>query len=84
MEELAASEDFHPENADEVIDAEGMLVYPGLINTHHHLYQIFTRNLPEVQNMELFPWLTTLYEYWKNIDPEVMRYASYAGLSANS
>ena len=68
------------ENADEVIDAKGMLLYPGLINTHHHLYQIFTRNLPEVQNMELFPWLTTLYEYWKNIDADVMRYASLSGL----
>ena len=47
--------------ADEVIDASSMVVYPGLINTHHHLYQIFSRNLPEVQKMELFPWLVTLY-----------------------
>ena len=36
--------------ADEVIDAKGMIAYPGLINTHHHLYQMFTRNLPQVQN----------------------------------
>lgn len=50
--------------ADESIDATNMLVYPGLINTHHHLYQTFTRNLPKVQKMELFPWLTTLYEIW--------------------
>jgi len=71
---------FLPEEAEEVIDASGMLVYPGLVNTHHHLYQIFTRNLPEVQNLELFPWLTALYEYWKNIDPDVMRYASLSGL----
>ncbi len=42
-------------DADETIDAKDMIVYPGLINTHHHLYQTFTRNLPEVQNMELFP-----------------------------
>lgn len=66
--------------ADEVIDARGKVVYPGLVNTHHHFYQIFTRNYPEVQNLELFPWLTTLYEYWKNIDPEVMRYATYSAL----
>ena len=46
--------------ADEVLDATGMLCYPGLINTHHHLYQIFSRNLPQVQNMELFDWLKTL------------------------
>ena len=38
--------------ADRVIHAENMLCYPGLVNTHHHLYQVFSRNLPEVQNME--------------------------------
>mgnify|MGYP002605069536 CR=1 FL=1 len=52
--------------ADQVIDASRMVVYPGLINTHHHLYQLFSRNLPEVQRMELFPWLVTLYDVWKN------------------
>ncbi|MBU3105380.1 8-oxoguanine deaminase [Clostridium gasigenes] len=66
--------------ADESIDATNMLVYPGLINTHHHLYQTFTRNLPEVQKMELFPWLTTLYEIWKGIDSEVIRYSSLVGM----
>ena len=45
--------------ADETIDARHMLCYPGLINTHHHLYQQFSRNLPQVQNMELFDWLKT-------------------------
>ena len=43
--------------ADKTIDASHMLCYPGLINTHHHLYQQFSRNLPQVQNMELFDWL---------------------------
>ena len=57
-----------PQSADETIDASGCIVYPGLINTHHHLYQTFSRNLPQVQNMELFDWLTTLYEIWKNLD----------------
>ena len=52
--------------AEEVLDASHMLCYPGLINTHHHLYQQFSRNLPQVQNMELFDWLKTLYEIWKN------------------
>lgn len=66
--------------AEEMIDATDMVVYPGLINTHHHLYQIFTRNLPQVQNMELFPWLVTLYEKWKNLDEQVMRYTSMVGL----
>lgn len=66
--------------ADEVIDAKDMLVYPGLINTHHHLYQTFTRNLPQVQNMELFDWLITLYEIWKGLTPEVIRYSSLVGM----
>lgn len=68
------------DTADEVIDATGMLIYPGLINTHHHLYQMFTRNLPEVQNMELFPWLLHLYEIWKNLDNDTIRYSSLTGM----
>ena len=40
--------------ADEVIDGTNHYAYPGLVNTHHHFYQTFTRNLPKVQNMELF------------------------------
>ena len=43
--------------ADRVIDASHCFVYPGLVNTHHHLYQTFTRNLPQVQKMELLPEL---------------------------
>ena len=66
--------------ADEVIDATGMIMYPGLINTHHHLYQIFSRNLPQVQNLELFDWLITLYEIWKNLDSEVILYTSLVGM----
>ena len=66
--------------ADQVIDASRMAVYPGLINTHHHLYQLFSRNLPEVQKMELFPWLVTLYEVWKNLDEEVVSWSSLAGM----
>ena len=66
--------------ADDVIDASNMVMYPGLINTHHHLYQTFSRNLPQVQNMELFPWLKTLYEIWKNVDEDVTYYSSMTGL----
>ncbi len=66
--------------ADEVIDASDMLVYPGLINTHHHLYQTFTRNLPQVQNMELFDWLKTLYEIWAGLDSNSIRYSSLVGM----
>ena len=66
--------------ADKVIDAKDMIIYPGLINTHHHLYQIFTRNLPEVQNMELFPWLLYLYEIWKGLDDNTIKYTSLVGM----
>jgi len=67
-------------NADKVYDAKGMIMYPGLINSHHHLYQIFSRNLPQVQNMELFDWLTALYEIWKNLDKNVIRSTSLVGM----
>ncbi len=66
--------------AQRVIDARGCFVYPGLVNTHHHLYQTFTRNLPQVQKMELFPWLTALYEVWRGLDEDCIYYSSLTGL----
>ena len=69
-----------PQSADRELDGTHLLCYPGLINTHHHLYQQFSRNLPQVQNMELFDWLKTLYEIWKNLDTEVIRYSSLTGM----
>ena len=67
-------------DADTVIDGKGMLCYPGLVNAHHHLYQVFSRNLEKVQNMELFDWLKTLYEIWKNLDQTVIRYSGLTGM----
>ena len=69
-----------PQPADQVIDASHCFVYPGLINTHHHLYQTFTRNLPQVQNMELFPWLVTLYEIWRGLDEDCIYDSSLIGI----
>ena len=69
-----------PQSADTVVDGTHLWCYPGLINTHHHLYQVFSRNLPQVQNLELFPWLTALYEIWKGLDEEVVRFSSLTGL----
>lgn len=66
--------------ADTVIDGRHMLCYPGLVNTHHHLYQVFSRNLPQVQNMELFDWLRTLYEIWKNLDEDAVYLSSMVGM----
>ncbi len=66
--------------AEEILDASGCIVYPGLVNTHHHLYQTFSRNLPAVQNLELFDWLKALYEIWKNLDRQVVYYSALTGL----
>ncbi len=64
-----------PQQADEVIDARGMVVLPGLINTHHHFYQTLTRNVPQAQNVELFSWLKILYPIWARMDADAI-YAS--------
>ena len=66
--------------ADVTLDASGMAVYPGLINTHHHLYQILTRNLPQVQNLALFDWLKALYGIWRNLTETGVYAASAAGM----
>jgi cytosine/adenosine deaminase-related metal-dependent hydrolase len=66
--------------ADEVIEAGHLVVYPGLINTHHHLFQTFTRNLPPVQGLELFDWLRALYRIWRRLTPDMVYYASLTGM----
>jgi cytosine/adenosine deaminase-related metal-dependent hydrolase len=62
------------------IDASRCVVVPGFINTHHHFYQILTRNVPAVQNAKLFTWLVYLYEVWKNIDEEAVLVSSQAAM----
>ncbi|MCH2556257.1 MAG: 8-oxoguanine deaminase [Alcanivorax sp.] len=61
-----------PQSADEVIDLRGHVVIPGLVNTHHHMFQSLTRALPAAQNAELFDWLCALFPVWGNITPEMM------------
>lgn len=68
------------QQAEQTIDASDCIVYPGLINTHHHLYQTFSRNLPQVQNSELFDWLRALYQIWKNLNGDVIYQSSVTGL----
>ncbi len=67
-------------SAQKEINCQNMIIYPGLINTHHHLYQTFSRNLQKVQKMELFDWLTNLYEIWKNLDEQSIYYSSLTGM----
>jgi 8-oxoguanine deaminase len=61
-----------PQGADTVIDARGHLVVPGLVNTHHHMYQSLTRAIPGVQDAELFSWLRGLYPIWAGLTPEMV------------
>lgn len=76
----AIGNDLPYETADTVIDARGKIVYPGLINTHHHLYQNLTRNIPFVQKTELFDWLVTLYDIWRCLRPEDIYLSAKVGL----
>ena len=70
-----------PPAAVEVIDASNCLVTPGLINTHHHLYQNLTRAYPPMTNAALFGWLQTLYPLWRAIDEEAVHVSAWVGLA---
>jgi cytosine/adenosine deaminase-related metal-dependent hydrolase len=63
-----------------VIDASHHAVYPGFVNTHHHLYQTLTRNIPKVQNAKLFDWLVGLYEVWRELDTEAVEISTQVGV----
>lgn len=65
----------------EVIDATGCVVTPGLVNTHHHLYQTLTRAVPGGQDALLFGWLQTLYPIWARFGPEEMYISAQIGLA---
>ncbi|HEX9117802.1 MAG TPA: 8-oxoguanine deaminase [Anaerolineae bacterium] len=68
-----------PEIAATVIDARGMIILPGLVNTHHHLYQTLTRCI--AQDSVLFDWLTTLYPIWARMTPEAVYVSAKVGLA---
>jgi cytosine/adenosine deaminase-related metal-dependent hydrolase len=63
------------------IDASGCLVTPGLINTHHHIYQNLTRSYRPAVNGTLFEWLTTLYPRWALLDEEAAYVSAWIGLA---
>ncbi|HBC76701.1 MAG: 8-oxoguanine deaminase [Candidatus Wallbacteria bacterium GWC2_49_35] len=74
IENLAASGEY------KLIDAAHNLVLPGFVNTHHHFYQIFTRNIPKMQDEKLFDWLIDLYDVWALLDEEWVRWSTLAAL----
>jgi 8-oxoguanine deaminase len=69
-----------PPAADREIDARGKVILPGLVNTHHHLPQTLTRNVPRVQQAPLFTWLTELYEIWRGTTADAVDAAARVGL----
>ncbi len=68
-------------DADTVVDATRCVVTPGLVNTHHHLYQTLTRAVPGGQDALLFGWLQTLYPIWSRFGPEEMFVSAQIGLA---
>ena len=62
-----------PQSYDAVMDASGLVVLPGLINTHHHFYQTLTRSVITAINKPLFPWLTSLYPIWAHLTEDDIR-----------
>src|SRR6202795_1665337 len=70
-----------PAHAEVVLDLSGQIVLPGFVNTHHHLDQTLTRNLPAAQNNNLFPWLKVHYRIWASRTPEASRCSTLIGLA---
>jgi len=70
-----------PGTADEVIDASGHVIIPGLINTHHHMYQTLTRAVPGAQDCDLFDWLKRLYPIWARMTPEMIHVSTQTAMA---
>lgn len=67
--------------AEEMMDGRHLLVVPGLINTHHHMFQSLTRAIPAVQNAQLFSWLEGLYPIWARLTPEMIRVSAQVAMA---
>ena len=80
IEQVGPTSDL-PASADEIVDLTGHVVLPGLINTHHHLYQTLTRVVPGAQDSGLFDWLRALYPVWARMTPDHVRSATTIGLA---
>ena len=70
-----------PRSADEVIDARDQVVIPGLVNTHHHMYQTLTRVVRAAQDCELFDWLRALYPIWAGMTPEMVQVSTQVAMA---
>lgn len=65
----------------QVLDMRGRVVMPGLVNTHHHMYQSLTRAVPAAQDAELFSWLTNLYMLWSHLTPEMIHVSTQTAMA---
>ncbi|HEY4990255.1 MAG TPA: 8-oxoguanine deaminase, partial [Opitutaceae bacterium] len=70
-----------PDRADRVMDLAGHVVVPGLVNTHHHMYQSLTRAVPSAQDAGLFGWLEALYPLWARLTPEMLRVSTLTAMA---
>jgi len=70
-----------PEAADRVIDGRGMVVIPGLVNTHHHFFQTLTRAVPAAQDAGLFDWLRVHYPIWARLTPEAIAVSTQVAIA---
>lgn len=77
---VSVGADANEADCDETIDARGCVVTPGLVNTHHHLFQALTRTVPAGQDALLFDWLRALYPVWARMQPEDMFVSAQLGL----
>lgn len=69
-----------PATADKVLNLDNHIVMPGMVNTHHHLFQNLTRVIPDAQDAPLFGWLQTLYPIWARMTPEAIKVSTQLGL----
>jgi len=70
-----------PVEAERVIDCSSMVIMPGFINTHHHMYQTMQRAVPRMQDSKLFDWLINLYEIWREITPEAVKVSAKVAMA---
>ncbi|KMO12723.1 8-oxoguanine deaminase [Methylobacterium platani] len=73
--------DAAPATADTVIDLAGHVLLPGLVNTHHHMFQSLTRAVPAAQDADLFGWLKALYPIWARLTPEMVRISTLTAMA---
>ncbi len=70
-----------PDTADRVLDLSGHVVVPGLVNTHHHMFQSLTRAVPAAQDAGLFEWLEALYPIWARLTPDMLRSSTLTAMA---